>query len=104
MMGATVLSVNFLKPLRFLSSMPRGREKSGHFRKVMKRTPGGKTVKRYLRRLPQVAKCANCKKALHGIPRMTRQQAKGAAKSTKTVARPYGGNLCSKCMREKLKA
>lgn len=83
--------------------MPRGREKSGRFRKVHVRTPGGRTVKHLEKRLPQQAHCGRCGKILHGIPRMLTVTAKKTAKSRKTVARPYGGNLCSQCMRNALK-
>ena len=47
--------------------------------------------------------CANCKTALKGIKKMRGYKFKSISKSEKKVNRPYGGNLCSKCMREKIK-
>lgn len=84
--------------------MPEPRFRSRSKRRVQVKTPGAKTVKRYLARKPNVAKCANCREELKGIPRMTSAQAKNSAKSKKTVSRPYGGSLCSKCARAKLKS
>ena len=42
-----------------------------------------------------MARCAICKKPLHGIPKEVRK----LPTSKKRVERPYGGNLCSKCAR-----
>jgi len=78
--------------------MPRPAMRNRKRRRVQVKTPGGRNVTRYLRRKPGKAKCSLCKKELHGIPRSGR-----LTKSQKSVARPYGGNLCSRCMREKIK-
>lgn len=72
-------------------------------RKVKKRTPGGKIVIRSKRRRPSIARCAICKKPLHGIPRLIPSKFKDLPKTKKRPERPFGGYLCSKCMREVLK-
>lgn len=84
--------------------MVQGRLKSGTFKKVQRRTPGGKTVTHYERRKPSKAVCANCGKALSGVPRELPKKMTNMAKTTKRPERPFGGVLCSKCMREEFKA
>ena len=83
--------------------MVSGRFKSGRFRKVFVRTPGAKNVVHYRERMPKIAKCAECKQPLKGIPRLRATEFKNLAKSQKKTNRPYGGNLCSKCARNKIK-
>ncbi len=75
--------------------MPSGRHKSGSKRKIQRRLPGGNTKTFYKERLPGKAKCAMCGKPLNGVPRK-----KKLPKSLKRPERPYGGNLCSECMRK----
>ncbi len=70
--------------------------KSKSLRIVKKRTPGNKVVIHREKRHNSKPHCARCGAELHGIPRNT----KGLAKSEKTVNRPFGGHLCSKCARE----
>lgn len=71
--------------------------------RVIKRTPGGRTVIHYRKKKPSPAKCAICKKPLKGVPRVISSKLKRIPKSEKRPNRPYGGNLCSSCMREKIK-
>ncbi len=83
--------------------MVSGRFKSRTFKRIFKKTPGGKTVLRYLLRKPNKARCAKCGDVLKGVARERPTKMKNMPKSQKTVSRPYGGNLCSKCMRETIK-
>src|SRR3989344_2832915 len=69
-------------------------------RRVRVRTPGSKLVIHYSKRKPSVAKCANCKSDLKGIPRERPAVFRNLTLSEKTVSRPFGGNLCSDCSRE----
>lgn len=64
------------------------------------KVPGGRTVTHYRRRKPSDAKCANCGKDLKGVPRLRSFILRKLPKTKKRPERPYGGNLCSKCMRE----
>lgn len=83
--------------------MVSGRHKSRTFRRVFKKTPGGNTVKHHVLRKPKKAKCAKCGDILKGISRERPIKMQNMPKSQKTVSRPYGGNLCSKCMRITIK-
>jgi len=71
--------------------------------KVRKRVPSGRVVFKSRRKRPKKAKCARCGKPLHGIPRLKPSKFKKLTKSKKKTERPYGGNLCSNCMRELFK-
>gem|GEM_PF-326580 len=77
---------------------PRYRSRS--LRQVQRKTPGSRTVTHYEKRLPGVALCAICKDTLHGLPRANNAKVKRFSKSTLTVQRPFGANLCSSCSRD----
>ena len=49
--------------------MPEGKYKSGTFRKVFVKTPGGNTTVHYKNRKPSKAVCGGCGVALQGVPR-----------------------------------
>lgn len=83
--------------------MPRPKYRSRSLRRVQKKMPGGKTKQRYVKRKPGLPKCSGCGVELKGIPRLMPNKAKNAPKSRKTVSRVYGGFLCAKCAKEKLK-
>ncbi|MBT4823708.1 50S ribosomal protein L34e [Candidatus Woesearchaeota archaeon] len=78
--------------------------RSRSLRRLSVRTPGGKTVTHYKRRNPSPAKCRDCGVVLKGIPRVLPSKMKNLPKTAKRPERPYGGVLCSKCMRGKFKA
>jgi len=82
--------------------MPAGRHKSRSKRRVFVRTPS-KTKLTYRLRKPSKAKCGNCGTILKGVPRDVPSKFKKLSISKKRPERPYGGNLCSRCMREKIK-
>ena len=84
--------------------MPAGKHKSGRFRKVFVRTPGSKTVVQHRRRKPGKTKCRDCGKVLAGVPHDLASKTKNLPKTHKRPERPYGGVLCSKCMRVVMKA
>jgi len=83
--------------------MVEGKLKSRKLRRVYVRMPGGETRILYKKRIMGKHKCGNCGKELHGIPRMIKSRFKNLPKTKKRPERPYGGNLCSLCMREKIK-
>ena len=83
--------------------MVAGRHKSRTLRRKQVRTPGGKTTQRYLKRKPKIAKCGNCGAKLAGVPRERPYKIENLPKTKKRPERPYGGVLCSKCMRQKIK-
>ena len=65
------------------------------------KTPGGKTVIHYREGKPSKAKCASCSTVLAGVPRERPYKMQNMAKTKKRPERPYGGKLCSKCMRDR---
>ena len=83
--------------------MPRGMFKSRTFRRVFKKLPGGETELRYEQRNPKVAHCGRCGAKLNGIPRAKAQDLARMPKTYKRPERPYGGVLCSACLRDMLK-
>jgi len=83
--------------------MPEGRFKSRTFRRVNKKTPGGKNIRQYKKRKPEPHKCANCGKLLKGIPRERPYKMQNMGVTKKRPERPFGGKLCSKCSRDLIK-
>ena len=71
-------------------------------RRVKVRTPGSRLVIHYSKRKPSIAKCGKCRTELKGIPRERPSVLRNLPLSQRTVARPYGGNLCSKCSRKEI--
>jgi len=83
--------------------MVEGKKKSRSLRRVYVRTPGGRTVIHYRKRKPKLARCGACGKSLSGVLRERPYKMRNMAKTKKRPSRPYGGVLCSKCMRLTLK-
>ncbi len=90
---------SFIKRFRFFTFMPAPRHKSTRFRKMHVRVPGGSTHLHYKDRNPKIAHCAHCRGELKGIPRIKATAMKRMPKTQKRPERPYGGMLCSRCMR-----
>lgn len=67
------------------------------------RIPGGASVIHYLRREPSKARCASCKKVLHGVASKRPIKMKKMAKTKKATSRIFGGNLCPACTKSALK-
>jgi large subunit ribosomal protein L34e len=72
-------------------------------KKIKKRTPSGRSVIRKGKKRPSYSKCARCGARIHGMPRMKPSELKKLPKSKRVPNRPYGGYLCTKCMRDMLK-
>ena len=83
--------------------MPEPRFRSRTYRRVHKKLPGGITKLHHEKRKPQLAKCAKCKQPLKGIPRERPYKMRNLGISQKKPERVFGGYLCSRCSREKLK-
>lgn len=69
-------------------------------KKVKRRTPSGKINIHKKREKPALAKCANCKKPLQGVPKLVSSQMRKLAKTKRRPEKPYGGYLCTSCSRE----
>ena len=83
--------------------MVEGRKKSRTFRRIKVKTPGGNTKVHYKRRKPSKAKCTGCGAVLAGVARALPRKMQNMPKTKKRPTRPYGGVLCTKCMRNKIK-
>lgn len=79
------------------------KRKSRSLRRVFKRTPGGRTVVHYKPRKPGKAHCAKCGAVLKGVLRERPHKMRTMPKTKKRPSRPYGGVLCSRCMRQEIK-
>ena len=79
--------------------MVEGKKRSRSFRRVYVRTPGGKNVIHYKARKPSRPHCASCGTAIHGVKAMLSRAMHSVPKTEKRPERPYGGHLCSACMR-----
>jgi large subunit ribosomal protein L34e len=71
-------------------------------RMISTKVPGGRTVVHFKKKKPSKAKCGSCGQVLVGVPRERPHKMRKMAKTKKRPERPYGGNLCSKCMRKKI--
>ncbi len=79
---------------------PFGPRRGSKKRRVAVRTPGGRTVYHYRHKIHGKARCARCGRPLTGTRTGPRSVMAKLAKSEKRPNRPYGGYLCSKCLRE----
>jgi large subunit ribosomal protein L34e len=86
-----------------INKMPDGKHKSGRYRKIFVKVPGGNTKVHFRERKPSKAVCGSCKKPLSGVPRERPAVLGKLPKSQRRPERPFGGVLCSKCMRAVLK-
>lgn len=84
--------------------MVRGSLKSRTYRRVHKVTPGGRNVLHFERRKPSKAVCGNCSSKLNGVPRELPFKMTNMPKTSKRPQRPFGGVLCSKCMRSEIRS
>jgi len=82
--------------------MVEGKKRSRTFRRVFVRTPGGRNVIHYKVRKKSRPHCASCGNVLHGSKAVIPRALHSMPKSQKRPERPYGGVLCSQCMRRKI--
>lgn len=82
--------------------MPAPRYRSRSLRRIYRKTPGGRTVLRYEKRKPSKAQCGGCGAVLKGMLRERPYKMRKTVKTKKRPERPYGGVLCSKCLRRKI--
>ena len=69
------------------------------FRSIPVKTSKGVKV-HYKKRNPARAQCGECGKFLQGVPRARPVDLRTMPKTKKRPERPYGGVLCSSCMRK----
>ncbi len=78
----------------------RGKRRRLKKARVAVRTPGGRVVYHYRHKKHSPARCARCGRPLNATPTGPRSKMAKIPKSQRRPNRPYGGNLCSKCLRE----
>ena len=78
------------------------RRKSRTFRRVPVKVSKG-TSMHYRRRKPKQAHCSKCGSTLPAVPRLLSVKMAALAKTKKRPERPYGGILCTRCMRATIK-
>merc|ERR1711942_525747 len=71
-------------------------------RRTIVKTPGGRLVYHYKKKLGTIPKCGDCKVKLHGITPTRPCERSGMSKRKKTVERAYGGSRCHRCVRERI--
>lgn len=75
------------------------RNRSRIKRHVFVRIPSGTTKIHYRQRKARRPHCSQCGSILAGVPTGTPRQMKTLTKSAKRPERPFGGKLCTICMR-----
>jgi large subunit ribosomal protein L34e len=83
--------------------MPAGKHKSRSLRRVYTKVSTRVSLQ-YKKRKPKKAHCSKCSDVLKGVPRERPYKMQNMPKTKKRPQRPFGGVLCSKCMREKIKS
>merc|ERR1711915_725393 len=71
-------------------------------RRKIVRTPGGRLVYHYVKKPGKAPRCGNCKVKLKGIAAVRPHKLHRLSYRRKRVSRSYGGNLCHKCVRERI--
>jgi large subunit ribosomal protein L34e len=77
--------------------------RSRSLRKIKVKTPGSRVVIHYKKKKPKVGHCSKCGATLKGMLRLREVDMRNTAKTKKRPERPYGGVLCTKCMRSLFK-
>ena len=83
--------------------MAEAKIKSRTFRRIKVKLPGNRVTVHYRKRKPRQAICAGCGAVLHGVPRERPYKMRNMPKTKKRPERPFGGILCSICMRKRIK-
>lgn len=78
------------------------RYRSRTFRRVKVKTPGGEVKVHFRKRKPSKARCHSCGDVLKGVLNERPYKIQNVSRTKKRPSRPYGGVLCSRCMKEKV--
>ena len=76
--------------------------RSRSYKRVLRRTPGGRTVVHYEKRKNTPMKCMRCGTTLGGVP-IKEIDRRRLPKTMKRPERMFAGVLCARCLREVLK-
>lgn len=81
--------------------MPQGSRKSRTLRRVKVKSTQSTKIQ-YKKRKISKQTCRECGKVLPGTPHQIPSKTKNMAKTKRKPSRPYGGVLCSSCMRKEI--
>merc|ERR1711893_52572 len=93
---------SFIMPSQRLTYRRRLSYNTKSNRRKITKTPGGKLVYHYKKKLGTIPKCGDCKVKLHGITPSRPIERVNMTKRLKTVSRTYGGSRCHKCVRDRI--
>ena len=71
-------------------------------KRKLAKTPSGRFYLKKAAKKPKYHHCATCSRTLPGVNRGTTVEIRRLSKSQRSPSRPYGGQLCSPCLRRKL--
>lgn len=80
--------------------MVRGAYRSRTFRRIKNRLSASRVVVKYAYRNVSLPSCGSCGSVLPGVKNMRCVESRTSPKTFKRSQRPFGGVLCSKCMRD----
>ena len=83
--------------------MPAPKFRTGTFKNVTKRVPGGRKVIHHKHKKPSKHVCAKCGKVLDAVPRGRPYEIRKLSKNQRRPNRPYGGKYCTSCTRKIIK-
>ena len=67
-------------------------------KRIMRRTPGGRTALHFKEKKTSKKECARCGVVLAGMPSESVSKLRKLSKTEKAPTRPYSGTLCPKCV------
>lgn len=82
--------------------MPLQPHRTRSLRRVKVKLPGGRVTIHYIKRKPNQAHCANCKKILRGVPKDLPVKIRKLPKSQRRPERLFGGFLCPSCAKNEI--
>merc|ERR1711900_9549 len=71
-------------------------------RRKVSKTPGGKLVYLYVKKLGTTPKCGDCKRKLMGVTPARPIRWMSMSRRHKKVSRAYGGSRCHQCVRNRI--
>jgi large subunit ribosomal protein L34e len=86
-----------------VSKLPRRSKRTRSRKRVTKSLPGAGQRVHYKLKAGAVQRCRICKRPLGGVPRASRFVASKLNRGRKSVQRPFGGQICSDCLKRGLR-
>ncbi|MEM2816481.1 MAG: 50S ribosomal protein L34e [Candidatus Bathyarchaeia archaeon] len=83
--------------------MPQPHLRTRSLKKVKVKVPGGRTKTHCKKEKVSTVICAVCRKPLAGVPLKDPAEVRKLSYSSRRVWRPYGGHICSNCLKTGIK-